>query len=125
MVKPWRIALFSFIGIIVLLVIAAAVYIHNIGYNNVKQMYRLQTTGLSIVQIESDARGYVRYLTKVEQPQELLKARMKKEGWTYISQEGAGYFFEKDGQQEIVTMKKWNHFYMIYDLKLKVANLAD
>ncbi|NUU62479.1 hypothetical protein [Paenibacillus agri] len=125
MVKPWKIAIFSFIGIIVFLMIDAAVYIHNIGYNNIKQMYRLQTTGLSIVQIESDTSGYERYLTKAEQPQELLKARMKKEGWTYISQEGAGYFFEKDGQQEIVTMKKWNHFYMIYDLKLKVANLAD
>jgi hypothetical protein len=123
--KSWKIVLFSFTGTIVFLVILAAVYINNIGYNNVKQMYLLQTTGLSIVQIESVTKGYERYLTKAKQPHELLQIRMKKEGWTYIKQEGAGCFFEKDGQQEIVTIKKWNHFYVVYDLKNEVANLAD
>ena len=123
--RSWKIALFSFAGIIVFLVMMAAVYINNVGYNNVKQIYLLQTTGLSIVQIESDAKGHERYLTKAKQPTKLLKTHMRKAWWTYIKQEGAGYFFEQDGQQEIVTMKKWNHFYVVYDLKNEAANLAD
>ncbi|MGF7048849.1 hypothetical protein J2T13_003357 [Paenibacillus sp. DS2015] len=51
--------------------------------------------------------------------------RMEKEGWTYIQQDGSGYFFERDDHQGIVTMRKWNHLYVVYDLKSEVANLAD
>ncbi|MGF7048924.1 hypothetical protein J2T13_003432 [Paenibacillus sp. DS2015] len=91
-----------------------------------KQMYRLESTGKSVIRIDSVITGQERYLTKVQDyPQELLKSRMEREGWVYSQQEGSGYFFEKDGREEIVTMQQWNHFYVIYDLNEGIANLED
>lgn len=37
----WKIILFSFIGFIIFLVILGVIYINNVGYNNVKFMYKL------------------------------------------------------------------------------------
>jgi len=126
MKKNRRIVIFGFIGFLVLIVIIAAAYLNNVGYNNVKQMYRLESTDKSVIRIDSSIPGQERYLTKVKNdPQELLKSRMEREGWVYSQQEGSGYFFKKDGREEIVTMKRWNHFYVIYDLNDEIANLED
>ena len=129
--EPWmkkkrRTVTFGFMGFLVLIVIVVATYPNNVGYDNVKQIYRLETTSNSVIQIDSIISGKERYLTKEKNdPQELLKSRMLREGWVFKEQEGSGYFFEKDGRNEIVTMQKWNHFYVIYDLNEGVANLED
>lgn len=126
MKKKWRIVIFGFIGFLVLIVLVAAAYLNNVGYSNVKQMYRLESTGKSVILIDSSNPNQESYLTKVkDDPQELLKSRMEREGWQYSQQEGSGYFFEKDGRQEIVTMQQWNHFYVIYALNEGIANLED
>ena len=124
--KKRRIVIFGFIGFLVFIVIVAVAYLNNVGYGNVKQIYRLESTGKSIVRIEGAIPGQERYLTKIKNdPQELLKSRMEREGWVYSQQEGSGYFFEKEGRTEIVTMRIWNHFYVIYDLNDRIANLED
>ncbi|NQX44224.1 hypothetical protein HQN87_02680 [Paenibacillus tritici] len=126
MKKKWKIVLFCFIGASVLLVVLGALYVNNVGYNNVKHMYRLESTGKSVIRIDSDMPSRERYLTKKDgDPQELLKSRMEREGWVYSQQEGSGYFFKKDGRQEIVTTQQWNHFYIIYSLNAGIANLED
>ncbi|WP_341185133.1 hypothetical protein [Paenibacillus sp. FSL H7-0756] len=126
MKKKWKIILFSFIGAMVLLVVLGALYVNNVGYNNVKHMYRLESTGKSVIRIDSDMPDRERYLTKEEgDPQERLKSRMEREGWEYTQQEGSGYFFKKDGREEIVTTQQWNHFYIIYSLNAGIANLED
>lgn len=89
-------------------------------------MYRLESTGKSVIRIDSAIPGQERYLTKAkDHPHVLLKSRMEREGWVYSQQEGSGYFFEKEGREEIVTLQKWNHFYVIYDLNDGIANLED
>lgn len=126
MKMKWKIILFSFIGASVLFVVIGALYVNNVGYNNVKHMYRLESTGKSVIRIDSDMPGRERYLTKEKgDSQELLKSRMEREGWEYSQQEGSGYFFKKDGREEIVTMQQWNHFYIIYSLNAGIANLED
>ncbi|ALS29962.1 hypothetical protein IJ21_45990 [Paenibacillus sp. 32O-W] len=112
-------------GIIVFVVLIAALYIHNIGYSNVQAMYQLETTGKAIVKMANGlTENHERYLTKEKQPQ-LLRERMEQKGWTFIQQNGAGYFFEKGGKQIIITAKRWNHFYVVYDLERGLVNLAD
>jgi hypothetical protein len=112
-------------GIIVFVVLIAALYIHNVGYSNVQAMYQLETTGKAIVKMASGlTENHERYLTKEKQPQ-LLRERMEQKGWTFIQQNGAGYFFEKGGKQIIITAKRWNHFYVVYDLERGLVNLAD
>lgn len=126
MKKKWKVILFSIIGASVLLAVLGALYVNNIGYNNVKHMYLLESTGKSVMRIDSDTPNRERYLTKEEgDPQELLKSRMEQEGWVYSQQEGSGYFFKKDGREEIVTMQQWNHFYIVYSLNAGIANLED
>ncbi|WP_405114268.1 hypothetical protein MHH28_09540 [Paenibacillus sp. FSL K6-1217] len=126
MKKKWKIIIFSFIGASMLVVVLGALYVNNIGFNNVKHMYRLESTGKSVIRMDSDIPGLERFLTKEKgDPQELLKSRMEREDWVYSQQEGSGYFFEKDGREEIVTTQQWNHFYIIYSLNAGVANLED
>ncbi|WP_238653155.1 type II toxin-antitoxin system HicA family toxin [Paenibacillus piscarius] len=126
MKKKGKVTLFSFIGAGVLLVMLGALYVNSIGYNNVKHMYHLESAGKSVIRIDSDMTSRERYLTKEKSdPKELLKSRMEREGWVYSQQEGSGYFFKKDGREEIVTTQQWNHFYIIYSLNAEVANLED
>ncbi|WP_440113677.1 hypothetical protein [Paenibacillus sp. QZ-Y1] len=128
MKKGWKIAWISVLGVVVLIIILSVLYINNVGYSNVKQMYRLETGENSIVQLESITPGQERYLTKFtksDRPRELLKDRMGNEGWTFIQQDGSGHFFEKNGQQVIVQAQRWNRFFVLYTLESDVANLAD
>lgn len=124
--KLWKFSLISVIGLIVLLVLLVAAFIHNVGFNNVKQIYRLETTGQNVIRMDTGiTEDHERYLTKSKQPWQLLKKRMEREGWTFIQQDGAGHFFEKNGEQIIVTSRKWNRYYEVYDLKKGLVNLAD
>lgn len=43
-----------------------------------------------------------------------------------MDQEGAGYFFEQDGQTTIVTAKQiWNRHYIVYKITDHVVDLSD
>lgn len=119
--KPWKVAVFGIIGIVVLIVIFAASYINNIGFHNIKLMYTLGTTDKQIVLM--DEKG--NYLAEDRSVGLLLKERMSSKGWTYVRQEGANYFFKKGNESTIVTVQQWNHNYVIYHVKNNVVNIAD
>lgn len=119
--KPWKVAVFGIIGIVVLCVIFAAAYINNIGFHKIKLMYTLGTTDKRIVLMD----GKGNYLAEDRSVGRLLKERMSSNGWTYVRQEGANYFFEKENESTIVTVQQWNHNYVIYHVKDNVVNIAD
>ncbi|MBE7680126.1 hypothetical protein [Paenibacillus sp. P13VS] len=121
MKKKWRIILFSFIGVIILLVILGATYINNVGFNNIKLMYELNSTDVSIVQIDEDGQ----YLGRRMNSNQILKDRMKREGWQFEQQEGASFFFKKDNNEAVISTEIWNSNYVLYRLDDNVVNLAD
>ncbi|GIO31679.1 hypothetical protein J2TS6_28200 [Paenibacillus albilobatus] len=108
--KSWKIT----IPIILVLIILGVLYINNIGYGNLKYMYRLHTTNQSVIFAQNDENGNGQYLTRVNDPVKLLQERLENRGWKFSKQDGAGYFFERDNQEIIITIKKWNHSYYIY-----------
>lgn len=109
-------------GFIFICLIIAGLYIKNIGFNNIKLMYELNKADQSILQMEEEGA----YVTKASNRNDRLKEKMKKEGWTYVTQEGSGYFFEKSGQKAIITARQiWNRHYVMFRVKDHVVNLAD
>ncbi|MFS0868805.1 hypothetical protein [Paenibacillus xylanilyticus] len=121
MKKKWRIILFSFIGVITLLVILGATYINNVGYNNVKLMYMLNTTNVSIVQMDEEGQ----YLGLKLNSNQTLKDRMEREGWKFEQQEGAAFFFTKENKEAVVSTEIWNRNYVLYRVDNNVVNIAD
>lgn len=119
--KPLKAVLFSAIGIILMLAVIVGLYTHQLGYENLKRMYTLSTGQQSIIPMEAEGE----YVGKSDRNTELLKERMSKEGWAFTHQEGAGYFFEKDGQEKVVTITKlWNRHYVLYDVEDNVVDLS-
>ena len=121
MKKKWKIILFSFIGVNILLVILGATYINNVGYNNVKLMYKLNTTEVSIVQMDEEGQ----YLGLRMNSNQILKDRMEREGWQFKQQEGAAFFFKKDNKEAIISTEIWNSNYVLYRVDNNVVNIAD
>nr|WP_154895869.1 hypothetical protein [Paenibacillus xylanexedens] len=121
MKRKWKIILFSFIGFIILLVILGATYINNVGYNNVKLMYKLNTKNVSIVQMDEDGQ----YLGRKINSNQILKDRMEREGWQFKQQEGAAFFFKKDNKEAVISTEIWNSNYVLYRVDDNVVNLAD
>lgn len=121
MKRKWKIILFSFIGFIILLVILGAAYINNVGYNNVKLMYKLNTKNVSIVQMDEDGQ----YLGRKINSNQILKDRMEREGWQFKQQEGAAFFFKKDNKEAVISTEIWNSNYVLYRVDDNIVNLAD
>jgi len=112
-------------GVILVAATVIALYVNTIGFNNLKLMYALNTTDKTIAWMNENANGNGLYLTKVKQPIEVIKERMHREGWTYVRQEGSGYFFEKGNQEVVVTTKIWpNRNYVRISVENNVVNLA-
>ncbi|MCR2807121.1 hypothetical protein [Paenibacillus soyae] len=119
--KTWKIVVISFVSVLLVCLIAAAIYINNIGYSNVKLMYELSKNSNVILKMETEGE----YLTKANRHREVLKEKMKKEGWTFLHQEGAGYFFEKNGKETIITARQiWNRHYVVYKVTDRVVDLS-
>ncbi len=120
-----KIALLSMIGVVLIVAIVIALYIHSIGFNNLKLMQALRTTHKSIIQMEESPDGYGIYLAEVNLPAEMIKERMEDEDWTYVEQNGSGYFFEKDNRKVVVTTKIWNRNFLKITVENNAVNLAD
>lgn len=103
--KPWKIAVIIVLAAIVLILIGGGLYINNIGYNNVKNMYKLYTSDQKVIFVEKDNDGNRQYLTRVAEPDELLKERMKNDGWKFIRQDGAGYFLKRIIKKQLLLSK--------------------
>lgn len=120
--RSWKIAGLSVGGLILIFLIIAGLFINHYGFNNIKRMYELNKTDRSILQMETAGE----YVAKANNQNELLKAKMKDKGWTFVQQEGAGYFFEKNGQETIITARQiWNRYYVVYKVADDVVDLSE
>ncbi|MED1662999.1 hypothetical protein [Brevibacillus laterosporus] len=64
--------------------------------------------------------GYEYYMMEGTQKEaaERLKQQMAQRGYQFIEQQGGGYFFERNGQKQVITSNMWTGKYVI----LKTAN---
>lgn len=62
--------------------------------------------------------GYEWYISKVNQGEayEHLKQMMKKKGWNYKEQMGAGFIFQKENKEIIVESQMWTGKYVIFQI---------
>ncbi|MCM3634438.1 hypothetical protein [Paenibacillus camelliae] len=122
MKKTWKIVIASVIAFFLVSIIAAAIFINNIGYHNIKLITELNKNSNQILKMEKEGD----YLTKANAQNERLIKKMMKEGWNFIDQEGAGYFFEKNGQETIITVKQmWSRHYVVYRVTHDAINLSE
>ncbi|MFK5707550.1 hypothetical protein [Lysinibacillus boronitolerans] len=64
--------------------------------------------------------GYEWYISKMNQGEayEYLKQMMKKKGWNYKEQMGAGFIFQKENKEElIVGSEMWTGKYVIFQIQ--------
>lgn len=72
----------------------------------------------------TEEKGYDWYITKKEQAFENLIILMQNKGWTYNTQEGAGYFFQKDNEALIVVSQMWSSKYVIYQIPIMNKSIS-
>jgi len=119
--NKWKIIIPSIAAICLVVMVIAGLYINAIGWNNVKLMIELNKHPQAIVAMEAEGE----YLAKNKHHRELLKEKMKNEGWTFIQQEGSGYFFEKNGEQAIITARQiWNRHHIVLSVNNNVVDLS-
>ncbi|RIX51729.1 type II toxin-antitoxin system HicA family toxin [Paenibacillus nanensis] len=122
MSKPVKAAALGIAGLILFCLLLAGLYVHNMGLNNIKLMYELHRNNHSILRMETEGQ----YVTKTSYKNERLLEKMKEEGWTFVGQEGSGYFFERNGQKTIVTAKQiWNRHYIMYQVTDHAVDLTN
>lgn len=58
------------------------------------------------------------YVAQMEQGKgyDLMKEKMAESGWSFIEQNGAGFFFEKGGETLIVNSQMWTGKYVLFSL---------
>lgn len=124
MKKPyWKIGTIAVIACVLLLALVAGLYVNSVGLDNVKLMYRLHASESegTILRMSDDGD----YLAMASHAREKLKVRMSSEGWSFVEQEGAGYFFERDGDRVIVTTTlMWGGDYIRYRVSDQTVDLA-
>ncbi|MGE7270310.1 hypothetical protein ACQKK5_02505 [Brevibacillus panacihumi] len=49
-----------------------------------------------------------------------LKNLLQTDGWSFVEQEGAGYFFEKDKQRIVITAHMWSSDFVLYKVPVEV-----
>jgi len=63
---------------------------------------------------EGDVRWYIaRNGEGIGAVDDAVKRMSEAEGWTFTGKEGAGLFFEKDGERRIATTRIWNRKYVL------------
>ena len=63
---------------------------------------------------EGDARWFIaRKGAGIGAVDEAIKRMSETEGWTFADKEGAGLFFEKDGERRVATARIWNRGYVL------------
>lgn len=51
-----------------------------------------------------------------------LKNLLQTSGWTFVEQEGAGYFFEKDKQRIVITSQMWSSDFVLFKVPAEVPS---
>lgn len=85
----------------------------------VLKMLRESDEGIVKLAAENDA---VWYGAKSPQDQaaESMKAVMQAAGWTFVSQEGAGYFFVRGDEKMVVTSRMWSGEFVLFKVQVGV-----
>lgn len=52
---------------------------------------------------------------------ESLKNLLQTRGWTFVEQEGAGYFFEKDKKRIVITTQMWSRDFVLFKVPSDVS----
>jgi len=120
--KSWKVAVLCGMAVVGLVTIFIVAYVNNVGYNNLKLMYTLRTTDKMIIEMEDKGKYLALDTLSIES---LIKERMLSKGWSFVDQEGANYFFEKEDERVFITSQQWNHNYIIFHVKDNVVNIAD
>lgn len=82
---------------------------------------KLNHSDKKIIQLTSE-KGKVWYI--VNDPNqsnvnELIKEMMSEKDWIFKEQDGSGLFFEKQGEDLIITTQKWTSNYSLVNIPLK------
>src|SRR5690606_4136818 len=122
MKKTWKIVIASVIAFFLVSIIAAAIFINNIGYHNIKLITELNKNSNQILKMEKEGD----YLTKANAQNERLIKKMMNEGWNFIDQESTSYFIEKNDQETIITViQMCSRHYVVYRVTNDAINLSE
>lgn len=88
---------------------------------------KLEETDSKVVEIavEDDT---IWYITRTENEgillaDENIKQMIGSNGWEFKEKDGAGLFFEKDGERLVATTQKWGKDYVLVKVQSKFKNL--
>ncbi|WP_453996096.1 hypothetical protein [Bacillus nitroreducens] len=126
----------GFISLFILLVIFAVFIFVNKSYypplpiENVtakEVIEKMKETDRKVVEItvEDDA---IWYITRTENEgisiaDENIKQMIGREGWNFKEKDGAGLFFDKDGERLIATTQMWSKYYVLVKVQSKFKNV--
>ena len=69
--------------------------------------------GLVKLAEESGYEWYIVSKQNISETDELIRETASQHGWTFIQKEGSGLFFEKSGDQLIVSTQQWTSDYLL------------
>ncbi len=49
-----------------------------------------------------------------------MKRKMEEKGWTYLTQEGSGYFFEKGKEKAIITSQSFSFKNVLFKVPVEI-----
>ncbi|MFJ7730316.1 hypothetical protein ACIQXF_00345 [Lysinibacillus sp. NPDC097231] len=62
---------------------------------------------------ENSREWYITSERNQSEVDEIIKKMVSQNGWTFVQKEGSGLFFEKQGEQLIITTQKWTGNYLL------------
>lgn len=84
-------------------------------------IHKLNHSDKKIIQLTSE-KGKVWYIVNdgnQSNVNELIKEMMSEKDWIFKEQDGSGLFFEKQGEDLIITTQKWTSNYSLVNIPLK------
>ncbi|WP_262173330.1 hypothetical protein [Saccharococcus sp. Marseille-Q5394] len=88
---------------------------------------KLKNSDEKIVELATDTDS-VWYITRTENEgisiaDDTIKQMIRSKGWEFKEKDGAGLFFEKDGERLVVTTQMWTGKYVIVQVQYKFKEL--
>ena len=119
--KKWIVAI-VIIGIIGYMAFSTKFLYPELPFSN-KTKYEVanlaSTSTLPLSKITQED-GYIWFVTDDSEDiaEESLIQRMKQNGWTFVEQDGSGYFFEKDKEKVRIESKQWTSNFLLFQLPI-------
>ena len=79
---------------------------------------KLNDTDQKIVPLtnDNDKQWFIISERNISEADEMIKEMVMQKGWTFTQKEGSGLFFEKQGENLIVTTQKWTGNYVLVEI---------